>query len=154
MSASPELDHVTAVWQNMKGNSPIYDFLLASIRIISATKGSITAQLTLEQPHVNSRGTIHGAVSATLVDWSGGLAIATHGMERTGASIDIHITYIGTAAIGDIIQVEATANKVGRSIAFTSIRITNVTTSSMVATGSHTKYIQQATKFKEVKERS
>ncbi|KAN0108404.1 Thioesterase/thiol ester dehydrase-isomerase [Hyaloscypha variabilis] len=144
--SSPELVHVKGVWQRMKGNSPIYDFLLADAEIISATKGSVTARLTLDKNHVNSRGTIHGAVSAALVDWSGGLAIATHGLEKTGASIDIHVTYIGTAQVGETIEVEAVANKVGKSIAFTTIRIYRLVDGkqgSMVATASHTKYISQ-----------
>ena len=63
-----ELEHVQRVWRNMKGNSPIYDFLLSDIAIISASRGSATARLTLGNNHVNSRGTIHGAVSAALVD--------------------------------------------------------------------------------------
>jgi acyl-coenzyme A thioesterase 13 len=120
--------------------------LLADAEIISATKGSVTARLTLDKNHVNSRGTIHGAVSAALVDWSGGLAIATHGLEKTGASIDIHVTYIGTAQVGETIEVEAVANKVGKSIAFTTIRIYRLVDGkqgSMVATASHTKYISQ-----------
>jgi acyl-coenzyme A thioesterase PaaI-like protein len=93
------------------------------------------------------RGTIHGAVSATIVDWSGGLAISTHGLEKSGASVDIHVTYIGTAQLGDLIEIEATANKVGRSMAFTTIRIYKLVDGKpgpMVATASHTKYIQQA----------
>lgn len=122
------------------------DFLLADVQLISATKGSLVTRLEIGKPHVNSRGTIHGAVSAALVDWSGGLAIATHGLEKTGASIDIHITYIGTASIGDSIEIESIANKVGRSIAFTTVRIRNITTGNLVATASHTKYIQQAQK--------
>jgi acyl-coenzyme A thioesterase 13 len=96
---------------------------------------------------MNSKGGIHGAVSAALVDWSGGMAIATHGLEKTGASIDIHVTYIGTATVGDTIEIEATANKVGRNMAFTTIRIFKLVDGKpgpMVATASHTKYIQQA----------
>lgn len=106
----------------------------------------MTSRLTLGKNHVNSRGTIHGAVSAALVDWSGGLAIATHGLDKTGASIDIHVTYIGAAQVGETIEVEAVANKVGKSIAFTTIRIYKLVDGkqgSMVATASHTKYISQ-----------
>lgn len=146
MASTHELDHVQSVWERMKGNSPIYDFLLADVKIISATKGSITAQLSLGRNQVNSRGTIHGAVSAALVDWSGGLAIATHGLEKTGASIDIHVTYIGTALVGDTIHIESIANKVGRSVAFTTIRISKLVDGKpgpLVATASHTKYISQ-----------
>lgn len=151
MSSSTELQHVQGVWERMKGNSPIYDFLLPNVDIISASKGLLTANLLLEKNHVNSRGTIHGAVSAAIVDWSGGLAIATHGLEKTGASIDIHVTYIGGAQIGDTIQIEATANKVGRSVAFTTIRICKLVDGKpgpIVATASHTKYIQQAAAVK------
>ncbi|RDL37468.1 Thioesterase ester dehydrase-isomerase [Venustampulla echinocandica] len=145
--ASPELEHVKAVWHRSRGNSPIYDFLLSNIEIVSASKGTLTSRLVLGPNHVNSRGTIHGAVSAALVDWSGGLAIATHGLEKTGVSIDIHVTYIGTAQIHDIIEIEATANKVGKSMAFTTIRIYKVVDGKpgpLVATASHTKYVQQA----------
>ncbi len=146
MALSSELEHVKGVWERMRGNSPIYDFLLSDVNIVAAAKGSVTSRLTLGKNHVNSRGTIHGAVSATLVDWSGGLAIATHGLEKTGASIDIHVTYIGTAHVGETIQIEATANKVGRSVAFTTIRISRLVDGMpgpMVVTASHTKYISQ-----------
>jgi acyl-coenzyme A thioesterase 13 len=146
MASSTELQHVQGVWERMRGNSPIYDFLLSKVVIASATKGSVTARLTLGENHINSRGTIHGAVSAALVDWSGGLAIATHGLEKTGASIDIHVTYIGTARVGETIEIEALANKVGRSMAFTTIRIFKVVDDKpgpLVATASHTKYISQ-----------
>ncbi|KUJ15740.1 Thioesterase/thiol ester dehydrase-isomerase [Mollisia scopiformis] len=146
MASTSELEHVKGVWERMRGNSPIYDFLLSEVEIISAAKGTVTAQLTLGKNHVNSRGTIHGAVSAALVDWSGGLAIATHGLEKTGASIDIHVTYIGTAQVGETIHIESIANKVGRSVAFTTIQISKLVDGKpgpMVATASHTKYISQ-----------
>lgn len=125
------------------------DFLLSDVEIISARKGAIMARLALAKNHVNSRGTIHGAVSAALADWSGGLAIATHGLEKTGASIDIHVTYIGTANVGETIEIEAVANKVGRAIAFTTLRIHKLVEGQqgpMIATASHTKYISQQKK--------
>jgi acyl-coenzyme A thioesterase 13 len=89
MASSTELEHVRSGWEQMKGNSPIYDFLLTDAEIVSAKKGTAVARLVLDKQHVNSRGTIHGAVSATIVDWSGGLAISTHGLEKTGASVDM-----------------------------------------------------------------
>jgi len=146
--ATSELEHIRKVWGAMQGNSPIYDFLLSKqdLTITSASKGSFKAHLTLSACHVNSRKTIHGAVSATLVDWAGGLAIATQGLERTGASVDIHVTYISTAQIGDTIEIEGTANKVGRSMAFTTVKITKLVDGEpgpIVVTASHTKYIRQ-----------
>jgi acyl-coenzyme A thioesterase 13 len=63
-----------------------------------------------------------------------------------GQYIDIHVTYIGTAREGETIEIEAMANKVGRSIAFTTIRICKLVEGKpgpMIATASHTKYISQ-----------
>jgi acyl-coenzyme A thioesterase 13 len=145
MASTTELDHVKGVWQHMQANSPIYDFLLAELRVVSATRGSVTSHLTLGPKQMNSSGAIHGAVSAAIVDMSGGLAIASHGFEKTGASVDIHVTYIGQAHVGETIEIEATANKVGRSMAFTTIRISKLADGKpgpLIATASHTKYIQ------------
>jgi acyl-coenzyme A thioesterase 13 len=142
-----ELDHVKTVWANMQGNSPIYDFLLSDIELVSAIKGRVTARLTLGPRHVNSRKGIHGAVSATIVDFMGGLSIATHGMMKTGASVDIHVTYLSTATVGDEVEIVGVANKVGKSMAFTSVTITKLvdgTPGPIVASASHTKYIRQA----------
>jgi acyl-coenzyme A thioesterase 13 len=57
-----------------------------------------------------------------------------------------HVTYIGTANVGETIEIEATADKVGKSMAFTTIRIYKLVDGkpgAMVCTASHTKYIQQ-----------
>jgi acyl-coenzyme A thioesterase 13 len=145
---TPELEHIKKVWEGMRGNSPIYDFLLGDqhLTFISASRGSFKAHLKLSANHVNSRKTIHGGVTATLADWAGGLAIATHGLEKTGASVDIHVNYISTAYVGDLIEVEGTANKVGRSLAFTSVKLTKLDDGQLgpiIATASHTKYIRQ-----------
>jgi acyl-coenzyme A thioesterase 13 len=146
---SPELEHIARVWQSMQGKSPIYDFLLNTqhLTLVSASKGIFKAHLVLAPCHVNSRGTIHGAVSATIVDFAGGLSIATHGFEKTGASVDIHLTYLSTAKIGDTVEIEGIANKVGKSMAFTSVKITKLLENGdlgpMVVSASHTKYIRQ-----------
>ena len=155
MAELDTLGHVRAVWQKMKGSSPIYDFLLSDVEILTAETGKVVSRLTLGSNHVNSRGTIHGAVSASLVDWAGGLAIASHGSEKSGASVDIHISYIGTANVGDTIEIEGLANKVGRSLAFTTVRIYKILDDKpgpMVATASHTKYISQTKVVGQVKE--
>ncbi len=147
---SHELEHITAVWDRMQGNSPIYDFLFGGpdnkLSFLSATKGNFKARLVLAPAHVNSRGTIHGSVSATIVDWAGGLAIATHGMDKTGASVDIHVTYISTAHVGDTVEIEGMATKVGINLAFTNVTITKVVDGELgplVASASHTKFVRQ-----------
>ena len=75
------------------------------------------------------------------------MAIATHGLEQTGLSVDIHVSYISTAKENDILTIEGKTTKVGRNLGFTTVNIfkgedDNLT---LVATGSHTKYILRET---------
>ncbi len=135
------LRHVHAYWDMKKGHSPIYDFLLPDVVISEASKGRVLARLPVVQNHVNYRGTVHGAVSASLVDWSGGMAISSHGVEQTGVSISIHIDYVGTARVGDTLVIEAVAHRVGRTMAFTTIVIRKQSDLSVIATASHTKML-------------
>lgn len=118
--------------------------MLTHVSVLSsATSTSVTAALTLSSQHVNSRGSLHGAVSAALVDLLGGLAIASTGLEKTGASVDIHVTYQSTANIGDHIEVTAQCEKAGRNLGFTKITIHKLKGEEriLVASGSHTKFI-------------
>src|ERR1700722_13537505 len=95
------LAHVERVWAGNKPNSPIYNFLLSEISLTSASKGLVRARLELTKNHVNSKGGLHGIVSACLIDWVGGLAIASYDRrDQTGVSTDMHITYISSAREG------------------------------------------------------
>ncbi|KAH8201414.1 hypothetical protein TruAng_004414 [Truncatella angustata] len=139
--------HIESLVANNLPRSPIYNFLLSDVRIHAATKGNVKARLTLTKNHINSGGGIHGSVSATIVDWAGGMAIATWDLrERTGVSVDIHVRYLSSAKEGDEIEIEAAADKVGGSLAFTNIIISKVVDGEVgpiVAKGTHTKYVKQ-----------
>lgn len=139
--------HVQAVIDRLIANSPIYTLLLSSIQLVSTAKGTVTTRLALEETHVNSRGTLHGAVSATIIDFVTGLAVASWDLrETTGASVDMHISYLGTAGVGDTLEVVATAEKVGGSLSFSRIRIEKVLADGglgLVTLGQHTKYGRQ-----------
>lgn len=104
----------------------------------------MTASFVLAAQHVNSRGTIHGAVSAALVDLMGGLAIAASTRaDSTGASVDIHVTYQRTARLGDAMRVVGRVTKLGRNLAFTTVEIDKRVDDAyvVVASGTHTKFL-------------
>ena len=142
-----ELLHVRRVWERTKHKSPIYKFLLSDVQIVAASNsGSVDASLEIKPVHLNSKGTLHGTVSACLVDWAGGLAIAATGLERTGSSTDMHTSFVSTAKEGEILQITATAAKVGGTLAFTNVEISTIGRdggSYVVSVGSHTKYVKQ-----------
>ncbi|KAG9190309.1 acyl-coenzyme A thioesterase 13 [Alternaria panax] len=140
------LAHVDKVWEGRKPSSPIYQFLLDDIKLTYASKGVVRAQLPLTKSHVNTHGSIHGSVSATLVDWVGGMAIAAwDSRTKTGVSTDIHISYQSGARDGDTIEIEGRAGKVGGTLAFTTATIWKLVDGKpgpIVATGSHTKFLR------------
>lgn len=164
MNADPDVDPssssvlalVREDWARMKPHSPIYNFLLEDISIVAASSGHIIALLQVAPVHLNSKGTLHGSVSACLTDWAGGLAIKSTGAASTGLSTDIHTTFVSTARIGDTLEIEGSASKVGASLAFTTVEIRKVAGGTdvngvaggekrgpVVCTGTHTKYIKQ-----------
>ncbi|PHH64766.1 hypothetical protein CDD81_4028 [Ophiocordyceps australis] len=121
--------------------SPIYASTLSTLALSCVERGLVLATLTLTPVHVNSRGSLHGAVSATIVDLVTGLAIASwDGRGSTGASVDMHLSYLSTAAVGDEVQIEARAQRVGGSLAFVTVRI--MRGQEVVTLGQHTKYVK------------
>ncbi|KAF2972584.1 hypothetical protein GQX73_g924 [Xylaria multiplex] len=138
--------HIEHLVRHNLPHSAIYYFLLSDVRIVFATKGTVKARLTLTRDHVNSGGGIHGAVSATITDWAGGMAIATWDLRaKTGVSVDIHVRYLSSAREGDEVEIEGTAERVGGSIAFTRVVISKVVdgvVGPVIASGTHTKFVK------------
>jgi acyl-coenzyme A thioesterase 13 len=141
---SAELQQVLKVWERTRSNSPIYEFLLSEVEIYDAGKGVVRARLQIGPRQLNSKGSLHGAFSASVTDWAGGMAIASHGLDSTGVSTDIHVSFLSGARAGDWIEIEGRANKVGNSLAFTTVSISKRTESglTLVAQGAHTKYVR------------
>lgn len=140
------LDNVLNVWNRTRQNSPIYNFLLEDVEIYEASKGVVRARLQVTARQLNSKRGLHGAFSACVVDWAGGLAIASHGFESTGVSTDIHVSYISKASLRDWLEIESRTDRVGKKLGFTSVTISKRGEDgqlSVVAQGSHTKYISQ-----------
>lgn len=134
------------MWERQKVKSPVYSFMLRDVVITHAEPGLFKARIKASEEHMNSHNGLHGVFSACVTDWSGGLAIATHGWQSTGVSVDIHVTYLSTAKIGDMLEIEATADRVGRNLAFTSVNVWKIDgdEKKLVAKGTHTKYVANA----------
>ncbi|KAE8266907.1 hypothetical protein A4X09_0g5443 [Tilletia walkeri] len=163
--------------------SPIYNFLLQDIKFISlrpppspptptpSPSAFVQATLQLSNIHLNSHNSLHGAVAATIVDWVGGIVIASlprHSPSATtattapeppsalttprGVSVDIHLRYLSAAAkLGDTLIIRAWSHKLGRSLAFVTVQLavekpdkssaSGSTSQICVVEASHTKYI-------------
>ena len=145
-------------------NSAIYKILLSKIVLVAAVSqptGRILAHLTLEDTHLNSKDILHGAVSGTLCDWAGGMAIAAdiagdanavdkegNKIISTGVSTDMHLSYCSTARKGDTLEVESWVSRRGKKLGYTGFEIRKRVEGwergvkgEVVVVGSHTKYL-------------
>ncbi|KAH9826217.1 Thioesterase superfamily [Teratosphaeria destructans] len=144
---TPEHAHIEHLVATRLPTSPIYAFLLTPIAITSATRGHVIARLPLSANHMNSAQSLHGAVSAAICDWMGGMAISSYDLrDKSGVSVDIHVTYQSGAKVGDVVEIEGIAEKVGGSLAFTKVNIFKVDgegqRGQVVASGTHTKFVK------------
>lgn len=66
--------------------------------------GRATVRLRARDEHLNSAGTVHGGVVATLIDSATGTAVRTaaEGADARPATIGRTVTYLGPGSSGDI----------------------------------------------------
>ncbi|KKA30166.1 hypothetical protein TD95_001162 [Thielaviopsis punctulata] len=126
--------------------SPIYQFLLSEVTFTHASRGLFRARMPVRACHLNHSRSIHGSVSATVVDWAGGLAIAAWDRrDQTGPSVDINVSYLGTCADG-IVEIEGRVDRVGSNLGFTSVGMWKVDAEgnrgTPVMLGRHTKFLR------------
>ncbi|KAL1311281.1 hypothetical protein AAFC00_001467 [Neodothiora populina] len=144
MASQKCLPFVRSVWESFRASSGLEPRYL--LRVTGATPGVVNFELPIEQHHTNRLGILHGGTIASMVDLGGSLAVASKGLYATGVSTDLNVTYLNSGGkIGDIIRAEATCDKFGKTLAYTSIRFTN-SNDELVARGSHTKFVSLAWK--------
>ncbi|ORZ34405.1 HotDog domain-containing protein [Catenaria anguillulae PL171] len=120
-----------------------YDSLILSGLHISDADpaGKVQCSMVVEDRHLNVNGTLHGGVSATLVDVVGSLAVGAMGYHGTGVSADIQVSYLAAPKVGDKLHMSAVADKVGKTLAFTRVEIFGAD-NKLAVRGSHTKYVR------------
>ena len=80
--------------------------------------------IVLAEPHCNSRGLVHGGLIATLADNAMGLscvfALANQGREVGGGlvTISLHTDYLGSAKLGQWLEIDPEPVKTGGSVCF------------------------------------
>ncbi|KAI8876311.1 esterase [Backusella circina FSU 941] len=116
--------------------------VLPGLKILSTTNGTVKAEFEVEKKHLNRLQSVHGGLLATVVDIGGSLALASKGLFATGVSTDINISYISGVKQGETITVEARVDKLGKTLAFTTVEL--FTKERLVALGRHNKFVAQA----------
>ncbi|KAG5913647.1 hypothetical protein E4U42_000956 [Claviceps africana] len=145
-SSDPRTSQVDALMRRLLATSPIYGLILADMQLRDVRPGAVTLYLRLTPTHLNSKGGLHGAVSATVVDFVTGLAICAHDLrDTTGASVDMHLSFLAAAHAGDELVVRASAERVGANLAFVTVRINKLVGDGVeksVTLAQHTKFVR------------
>ncbi|NWH77805.1 ACO13 thioesterase, partial [Piaya cayana] len=118
-----------------------FDRVLRKMKLLSATPGKVVCEMKVEEEHTNRNGTLHGGLTATLVDVVSTAALLYTERGLPGVSVDMNITYTTAAKIGEDVLITAQILKQGRNIAFATVDLTNKATGKLIAQGRHTKYI-------------
>ena len=89
-----------------------------------------------------SGGTLHGGLSATIIDSISTLALTSDQNFSYGVSVNMDISYIKAAKLGEEVLIEAKVLKRGKTLAFLDCELRNKATGDLLVKGSHTKFIQ------------
>lgn len=90
----------------------------------SADEDAFSLGLFASEPHVNSRGFVHGGLLSALADNAMGLSCARLIENVAGlVTISLNVDFLGTAYKNDWIEINAKPNRIGSSICFAEARI-------------------------------
>uniref|UniRef100_A0A7M4E8D8 Acyl-coenzyme A thioesterase 13 n=1 Tax=Crocodylus porosus TaxID=8502 RepID=A0A7M4E8D8_CROPO len=129
-------NHETMKLQQVDKSKQIFN-----IKCLSATPRKIVCEMKVEQDFITEHGTMHGGLTATLIDIVSTAALMNSEKGVLGVSVDMNITYISGAKLGEELQITAQILKQGKHMAFTSVDLTNKATKKLIAQGRHTKFM-------------
>jgi uncharacterized protein (TIGR00369 family) len=112
------LDYVRGVMDGTYPPPPIQSHI--PMRIVDADSGTVTLRCRPDESLLNTNGTVHGGVLATLMDTAMGIALVTKvTVAQPYATIEMKVSYLKPMAY-DGSEVVAVGNvlRVGRKVAF------------------------------------
>ncbi|XP_005797423.2 acyl-coenzyme A thioesterase 13 [Xiphophorus maculatus] len=118
-----------------------FDRVMSKVDVVSASPGKVVCEMRVEEEHTNRGGTLHGGLTATLVDVISTMAIMHSERGAPGVSVDMNITYMNAANIGEDVLITAQVLKQGKTLAFATVDLSSKTSGKLIAQGRHTKHL-------------
>ena len=126
-----------------------FDRMAKPIELISVSEnGKYTFEWKVDESQSNAHGTLHGGYTAFMVDYATSLALVGIGEHKPGNSIELSISYLKPAKIGEIVTMETDCKKLGSSLAFMEATLKNKE-GKLLATAKHIKFIGGKTILKD-----
>ncbi|KAL0623331.1 Acyl-coenzyme A thioesterase 13 [Plecturocebus cupreus] len=133
----------TKLYKRMKHTLLKVGYLYSNkpVTLVSAAPGKVICEMKVEEEHTNKLGTLHGGLTATLIDNISTFALLCTERGAPGVSVDMNITYMSPAKLGEDVVITAHVLKQGKTLAFASVDLTNKATGKLIAQGRHTKHL-------------
>ena len=116
-----------------------FDSTLEGLTITAVGTGTVSAAMPVTLAVSNAWGTLHGGATATIVDIVGTMALLTLDPARPGVSVDLNVSYLAPAKVGEHLRIEAKTWRAGKKLGFCQVDIYRGSDGAPVATGRHTK---------------
>jgi uncharacterized protein (TIGR00369 family) len=71
--------------------------------IVAVDRGTITMQWVVREEAINAAGILHGGIQAAMLDEVMGIAVATLDHPEFHITIDLNVTFLGRARLGDMV---------------------------------------------------
>jgi acyl-coenzyme A thioesterase 13 len=115
-----------------------FDQCLSKLKVLSVESGLVKCELPIDKSTSNYYDTLHGGATSTLVDVVGTMAVLSKDPLKPGVSVELNVSFIRAANVGETINIEGRLLKLGRKLAYTQVDLI-AEDGKLIATGRHTK---------------
>lgn len=103
--------------------------------ILAVEDGSLTFQHTIRKEMTNPFGTLHGGITAAIIDDAIGATLISYGEPYFYVSVNLVVDYLSAAREGDIILAQTSIIKKGSQIVNAQCEVWNADRSKLIAKG-------------------
>lgn len=103
--------------------------------VIKVEEGSLTFQHTIRKEMTNPFGTLHGGITAAVIDDAIGATLIAYGEPYFYVSVNLVIDYLSSAREGDIILAETAIIKKGSQVVNAQCEVWNADHTRLIAKG-------------------
>lgn len=103
--------------------------------ILAVEDGSLTFQHTIRKEMTNPFGTLHGGITAAIIDDAIGATLISYGEPYFYVSVNLMVDYLSAAREGDVILAQTSIIKKGSQIVNAQCEVWNADRSKLIAKG-------------------
>lgn len=118
---------------------------LLQVKITNGGAGRCVGEFIVSAEHLNRLGSLHGGLTATILDNVTTYALMSKG-SHPGVTSSLSVSYLAAAKPGDVIEVDAKTLHAGRKMAYIECVLRNKADGKIIAKGGQTKFVDFNTK--------